>query len=66
MPAWLWLFWIPQLIKLLHCRQDSLPLKVAAWIFHKKVCKLYPQATFYPIEAKLQYQERQIKDTHEH
>jgi hypothetical protein len=42
MPAWLWLFWIPQLIKLLHCRQDSLPLKVAAWIFHKKICKLYP------------------------
>jgi hypothetical protein len=56
MPAWIWIFWLPQLMHLVkQVRQgqtQSLQQTIAHRIITDKLCKMYPQATFYILRDK--------------
>ena len=57
MPAWIWIFWAPQLLAMLSSERAShasLEHAVARHLLFKLV-KVYPQAAYYPLRAKFTF-----------
>lgn len=60
MPTWIWIFWCPQLLVMLYKDPETLQHKVGKHILYK-LCKLYPQTSYYSLRARYYYKNRDVQ-----